>query len=520
MKRTVEIYDTTLRDGAQGEGINFSVADKLRIAEKLDQFGVHYIEGGWPGSNPRDMEFFRLAKRRKFRNARLAAFTMTRRKGIAVEKDDLLRQMLEAETPVVTIVGKTWLLHVTEVLRVTPDENIAMIADTVRFFKDHGRTVVYDAEHSFDGFKDQPDYALATWRAAEEAGADCIALCDTNGGCLPGEIARITAQAKAGLKGAVGIHTHNDAGFGVANAIAAIEAGASQVQGTINGYGERTGNCNLTSIIPTLHFKMGFRGVPAKSLPKLRELSQFVDEIANLRPDPRQPWVGATAFAHKGGMHVHAVERVVSSYEHITPESVGNERRVLVSDMSGRSNLLAKARELKLKLAPDAPEVKTILARIKELESQGYEFEAAEASLALLIRGILEHNPELLFTVEGYHVSMRSNGNQSLCEATVKLRVGDQHAHTVADGDGPVNALDGALRLALVRFFPQLRKITLIDYKVRIIDSVTGTAARTRVLITSSDGQREWGTVGVSENIITASLQALVDSMEYALLRG
>ena len=520
MKRLVEIYDTTLRDGAQGEGINFSVADKLRIAEKLDQFGVHYIEGGWPGSNPKDMEFFQLARKRRFRNAQLAAFTMTRRKGIAAERDDLLRQMLEAETPVVTIVGKTWLLHVTEVLRASPDENLAMIRDSVRFFKDHGKRVIYDAEHSFDGFEDEPDYALATWKAAQEAGADCVVLCDTNGGRLPGEIARTTAHACAKLEGPVGIHTHNDAGFGVANAIAAVEAGAMQVQGTINGYGERTGNCNLISVIPSLHFKMSLRCVPARSLPKLRELSQFVDEMANLRPDPRQPWVGSTAFAHKGGMHVHAVERIVSSYEHIAPEAIGNERRVLVSDMSGRSNLLAKARELKLKLAPDAPEVKIILGKIKELESQGYEFEAAEASLALLIRGILEHNPELLFTVEGYHVSMRSNGPNSVCESTVKLRVGHELAHTVAEGDGPVNALDAALRLALSRFFPKLRKIKLTDYKVRIIDSVTGTAARTRVLIISSDGRREWGTVGVSENIITASLQALVDAMEYALLRA
>jgi len=520
MKRLVEIYDTTLRDGAQGEGINFSVADKIRIAEKLDHFGVHFIEGGWPGSNPKAMEFFQLASRRRFKNARLAAFSMTRRKGVAVENDDLMRQMLAAETPVVTIVGKSWLLHVTEVLRATPDENIAMIADTIRFMKDQGKTVIYDAEHSFDGFKDQPDYALATWKAAQDAGASCIVLCDTNGGCLPTEIGRITGLVRERLSAPIGIHTHNDAGFGVANAIAAIEAGASQVQGTINGYGERTGNCNLTSVIPSLHFKMGMRGVPARSLPKLRELSQFVDEIANLRPDPRQPWVGTTAFAHKGGMHVHAVERVVHSYEHITPEAVGNVRRVLVSDMSGRSNLLAKARELKVRLAPDAPEVKSILTRIKELESQGYEFEAAEASLALLIRGITKREPKLLFTVEGYHVSMRASGPSSICEATVKLSVDGQHAHTVAEGDGPVNALDGALRAALVRFYPQLGKVKLIDYKVRIIDSVTGTAARTRVLITSSDGRREWGTVGVSENIITASLQALVDSMEYALLRS
>jgi len=519
MKPDVEIYDTTLRDGSQGEGINFSVTDKLRIAERLDAFGIQYIEGGWPGSNPRDMEFFAQARQRKFKHAKLAAFSMTRRKGVAVEKDELMRQMLEAETPVVTIVGKTWLLHVTEVLRATPDENLAMIADSVRFFKDHGKIVFYDAEHSFDGYKDEPGYSLATWQAAEKAGADGIVLCDTNGGCLPAEIARITALAKSQLTARIGIHTHNDCGFGVANAIAGVEAGATQVQGTINGYGERTGNCNLTSVIPSLHFKMKLSCVPEKSLAKLRELSHFVDEIANIKPDPRQPWVGTTAFAHKGGMHVHAVGRVVNSYEHINPEAVGNSRRVLVSDMSGRSNVLVKAKELGFQVDAGTPELKTILARIKDLESQGCEFEAAEASLALLIQKHLEHR-ELPFTVEGYHVSMRGNGQASVCEATVKVRVGDKEAHTVADGDGPVNALDSALRLALGKFFPQLKKVTLTDYKVRIIDTGTGTAAKTRVLIASTDGKSEWGTVGVSENIITASLQALVDSMEYALMRG
>ncbi len=519
MKPAIEIYDTTLRDGSQGEGINFSVADKLRIAERLDQFGVHYIEGGWPGSNPKDIEFFALAKRRRFRRARLAAFSMTRRKGIAVERDPSLQQLLEAETPVITIVGKTWLLHVREVLRVKPDENLGMISDTIAFFKAHGRTVIYDAEHSFDGYADEPEYALATWRAAERAGADRVVLCDTNGGRLPREIAEITALACRKLAVPIGIHTHDDCGLGVANAIAAVEAGATQVQGTINGYGERTGNCNLTSAIPTLHFKLGKRTVLAGSLPKLRDLSVFVDEIANVKPDGRQPWVGAAAFAHKGGMHVHAVERVVRSYEHIQPEAVGNTRRVLVSDMSGRSNLLAKARELGFHLAPDAPEVRAILGRVKELENQGYEFEAAEASLALLIRGILEHNPELLFTVEGYHASIRRDGANSVCEAAVKVRVGARQAHTVAEGEGPVNALDGALREGLAKFFPRVGKVRLTDYKVRIIDTGTGTAAKTRVLIQSSDGSHEWGTVGVSENIITASLQALVDSMEYALLR-
>jgi 2-isopropylmalate synthase len=519
MKPAVEIYDTTLRDGSQGEGINFSAQDKIRIAEKLDAFGVHYIEGGWPGSNPKDMEFFKQAAKRKWKNAKISAFSMTRRKGMAVEKDELMRNILEAKTPVVTIVGKTWLLHVTEVLRAKPDENLAMISDTVRYLKDHGKIVIYDAEHSFDGYADEPDYALATWQAAEKAGADCIALCDTNGGRLPKEIAAVTALANSKLRCRVAIHTHDDCGFGVANAIAGIEAGATQVQGTINGIGERTGNCNLVSVIPTLELKMGLRCLPEKSLAKLKELSEFVNEVANIRHDPRAPWVGQTAFAHKGGMHVHAIDRVARSYEHINPQAVGNFRRVLVSDMSGRTNILLKAKELGFNLDPEAPETRAITSKVKELEGQGYEYEAAEASLALLMRGILDHNPELLFTVEQYHASMRRDAKESVCEATVKVRVGDKTSHTVAEGDGPVNALDGALRRALVNFFPKLKGIQLTDYKVRIINGATGTAAKTRVLIMSSDGKREWGTVGVSSNIIEASLQALVDSMEYALLR-
>ena len=516
MKPQIEIYDTTLRDGSQGEGINFSVADKLRIAEKLDSFGVHYIEGGWPGSNPKDLEFFKQAARRKWKHAKIAAFSMTRRKGVAVESDDLMRQILEAETPVVCIVGKTWLLHVTEVLRATPEENLAMIGDTVKFLKDHGKMVFYDAEHSFDGFKDEPEYALATWQAAEKAGADCIVLCDTNGGCLPGEISKITALAKSKLNKRIGIHTHDDSGVGVANALAALEAGATQVQGTINGYGERTGNCNLISVIPLVHFKMKKLGVPAKSLPKLKELSEFVDEIANMRHNPRQPWVGQTAFAHKGGMHVHAIDRISRSYEHIQPEAVGNSRRVLISDMSGRSNILMKAVELGFKLKPDTAEVKTIIARVKELENAGYEYEAAEGSLALLIGKILKHR-EPSFTIDTYHVSMRRDAKESVCEATVRVRVGKKIHHEVAEGAGPVNALDGALRSALAKSFPKLKRVTLTDYKVRILDSGTGTAAKTRVLIQSADGRREWGTVGVNENIIEASLEALVDSMEFAL---
>jgi 2-isopropylmalate synthase len=518
MKPEIEIYDTTLRDGSQGEGINFSVQDKLHIAARLDSFGVHYIEGGWPGSNPKDIEFFNQAKLKKFRRAKLAAFGSTRRKDIAAPDDEQVRLLLEAETPVVTIFGKTWLLHVKKVLRTTPDENLAMIADTVGFLKEHGKFVVYDAEHAFDGFKDNAAYALATCAAAEKAGADIIVLCDTNGGTLPAEIAKITAAARAKLRGRIGIHTHDDIGLGVANALAALEAGATHVQGTINGYGERTGNCNLTSVIPNVALKLRKSSVPAASLPQLKELSQFVDEIANFRHNPRQPWVGSAAFSHKGGTHVNAVQKIFSSYEHIDPAAVGNARNVLISDLAGRSNIVMKARELGIKLDNDTPELRQILARVKALEHQGYEFEAAGGSLAVLIRKTLYHET-LPFEIKGYHVSVRRQKGASVCEASVKVQVDGKSSHTLAEGDGPVNALDSALREALARFYPRVKKIRLTDYKVRILDSTTGTAAKTRVLIQSSDGHEEWGTVGVSDNIIEASLDALVDSMEFRLLK-
>ncbi len=518
MQPEVEIYDTTLRDGSQGEGINFSVADKLRIAERIDAFGIHYVEGGWPGSNPKDVEFFAQAKRRKFKYARLAAFGSTRRKKVAVESDDQVRLLLESETPVVTIFGKTWPLHVKEVLHTTLEENLAMIADTVRYLKDHGKFVVYDAEHAFDGYKDDAEYALATWQAAEKAGADVVTLCDTNGGCLPAEIELITRAGRERLSVRLGIHTHNDAGLGVANALAAVAAGATHVQGTINGYGERTGNCNMTSVMPLLEVKMGKRCLPGGALTKLRELSQFVDEIANLRHDSRQPWVGATAFAHKGGMHVNAVEKTARSYEHVDPAVVGNTRRILISDQSGRSNIVLKARELGFEITAETPELRALLTEIKELEHAGYEFEAAEGSLALLIRKSLRRE-EAPFQVHAYHVSMRRDAQNSICEATVKVRVGAESSHTVAEGDGPVNALDSALRAGLVKFYPQLKKVQLSDYKVRILDSKTGTAAKTRVLIESTDGKNEWGTVGVSDNIVEASLRALCESLEYFLTK-
>ena len=369
----------------QSQGHRVFRAGAAQEIQKFDAFGVHYIEGGWPGSNPKDIEFFAQAKNKKFKNARLAAFGSTRKKGVPVEQDDQVRLLIEAETPVVTIFGKTSMLHVKEVLRCTPEENLAMIGDTVKFLKDHGKFVIYDAEHCFDGYKLDPEYAVATWQAAEKAGADFVVLCDTNGGCLPGEVAAITKVALGKLNCKVGIHTHDDIGLGAANALAALDAGAVHVQGTINGYGERTGNCNLTSVIPCIALKMKKTCVPAKSLPKLKEMSQFVDEIANMRHSPRQPWVGSAAFAHKGGMHVNAVQKLSASYEHIDPAVVGNQRTVLVSDLSGRSNIVMKAQELGFKLVNDTPELKQILHHVKELENQGYEFEAAEASLALLI---------------------------------------------------------------------------------------------------------------------------------------
>jgi len=515
----IDIYDTTLRDGTQGTGVTFSVADKLRIAERLDAFGVHFIEGGWPGSNPRDIEFFAEAKRRTFSRAKLAAFGSTRRKDVRVENDDQVKLLVDAATPVVTIFGKTSLLHVREVLQTTPEENLAMIGDTVRHLKSHGLFVVYDAEHCFDGFKEDRAHALATLQAAERAGADVVVLCDTNGGSLPEEVAEITRTARGGLKVRVGIHTHDDVGLGLANALASIAAGATHVQGTINGYGERTGNCNLTSVIPTLHFKMRKSSVPEESLARLTELSQFVDETANLRPNPRLPWVGAAAFSHKGGTHVNAVQKVLNSYEHIDPAKIGNTRHVLVSDLAGRSNIVMKAKELGFDLSGGTPHLAAMLKKIKDLEHAGYEFEAADGSLTLLIRRFLKvETPP--FTVDAYHVSMRSDGRSSVCEATVKVSVAGETAHTVADVDGPVNALDAALRSALSKFYPQLQPVRLTDYKVRIIDSRSGTAATTRVLIVSSDGAGEWGTIGVHENIVEASLQALVDSLEYALSRA
>ena len=517
--KPVTIYDTTLRDGTQGTGISFSILDKIRVAQRLDAFGVDFIEGGWPGSNPRDAAFFAEAAKLTWKNARIAAFGSTRRGGIAVEADAQVRVLLEAQTPVVTIVGKTWLLHVTEVLGVTADENLAMISDTVAFLKKNGREVFYDAEHFFDSYKDNPEYSLKTLHAARDAGADVLVLCDTNGGSLPEEISRITAEVIQDLKCPVGIHTHNDCGLGVANALAAIRSGASQIQGTINGYGERVGNCNLTTAIATLQVKMGLTCVP--DLSQLREVSRFVDELANVPQDIRAPYVGTAAFTHKGGLHVHAVQKISRSYEHMDPTLVGNSQTILVSDMSGQSNILAKAAELGFSFQKGAPEVASILKKVKESEALGYEFEAADASFDLLIRRTLgETKP--LFDLKEYHCSFRQSGDHDLttCEATVKLQVAGVAENTVDEGDGPVNALDAALRKALKPFYGWIDSVRLTDYKVRIIDGTRGTAARTRVLIVSTDGHNTWGTVGVSDNIIEASWLALVDSYEFHSLRN
>lgn len=518
MNKTVMLYDTTLRDGTQGEGINFSSLDKIRIAQKLDDFGIDYIEGGWPGSNPKDVAFFEAAEKVAWKHAKIAAFGSTRRKNTAVDEDPQVALLLAAHTPVITFFGKSWRLHVTEILGTTPEENQAMIRDTTAYLKKHGREVIYDAEHFFDGYKDDPGHALATLFAARDGGADWVVLCDTNGGTLPDEVGEITEKVVKELGISVGIHTHDDSGVAVANALSAIRGGATQVQGTINGYGERVGNCNLTSVIPNLQLKMNRPVVP--ELHRLREVSLFVDDLANYAHNPRAPYVGQTAFAHKGGMHVNAVQKVARSFEHIPPREVGNSQRILISELSGQSNVLMKAEELGIHLEKGSEQARAILAAVKQQEQDGREFEAAEASFELLIRKQLEsYRP--FFKLHEYHCTFRRDGdrNYDTCAATVKVSVNGHDEYMVAEGDGPVNALDAALRKALKPFYPMIDEMELADYKVRIVDSHMGTAAKTRVLILSSDQHDSWGTVGVSYNIIQASWRALVDSVEYFLMR-
>ncbi|MFO0810170.1 MAG: citramalate synthase [Gemmataceae bacterium] len=513
----VFVYDTTLRDGSQGEGVNFSLQDKLLITKKLDELGVDFIEGGYPLSNPKDFEYFRAVKTLALKHAQVAAFGMTRRKNAKPEDDVCLKALLDAETSLVTIVGKTWDLHVTEVLGTTLDENLRMIADSVAYCRAAGRTVFYDAEHFFDGHAANADYALATLRAAANAGAEVVILCDTNGGSLPERVASATAAARAAVRCAVGIHTHNDGDLATANTLAAVAQGATQVQGTINGIGERCGNADLVSAVANLALKLGRDVLRPDSLPRLTELSRYVYEVANMNFRPGQPFVGASAFAHKGGMHTHAVSKLAASYEHIDPESVGNERRILVSELSGQSTILAKT--TKYAVTHDKALMAKILTQVQDLEHAGYEFEAAEASFDLLVKkaaGLYEPWFERL----AYRVNIEAAvSGEPVTEATVKLRVGGAVEHTVCEGDGPVNALDGALRKALTATHPQLGEMQLVDYKVRVVNARAGTAARVRVVIESRDADAVWGTVGVSENVIEASWLALCDAVEYKLFK-
>ena len=519
MATAVKIYDTTLRDGTQGEGISFSVTDKLLIAQKLDAFGVDYIEGGFPGSNPRDITFFQEAKNLKLKHARLAAFGSTRRAGAKADEDAQLRTLLESGMPVMTIVGKTWTLHVTEILRTTLEENLAMIEDSARYLVAQGREVIYDAEHYFDGYKSDPDYALRTLAAALRGGASNLTLCDTNGGTLVDEFKDIVGRAvKEFGADKVGVHCHNDGGLGVALTLAGVGAGATLVQGTMNGYGERVGNANMATVLPNLFLKMDRTARCAANLTQLRDLSLFFDELANLRPDPKAPFVGQSAFAHKGGLHANAAQKVARSYEHIDPALVGNRTRVLVSDMAGRSSLALKAKELGLDLDEKRPEMKGLIEELKEREFRGYEYEAADASFRLLVEKHLGQR-RAFFEVESYRVMVERHGADLWSEATVKLTVAGESIHTVAEDTGPIGALDKALRLALEKTFPQIRSVALRDYKVRILENTGNTSARTRVLIESGDGAQIWGTVGVSDNIIDASWEALRESVEYKLSR-
>ncbi|MBS1251808.1 MAG: (R)-citramalate synthase [Anaerolineales bacterium] len=516
--RTVDIYDCTLRDGTQGEGVAFSVDDKIRITRRLDELGVHYIEGGWPGSNPRDAGYFERAKDLELKNAKVTAFGMTRRANLAVEDDPNLQSLLDAETPVTTVVGKTWTLHVRDVLRTTLDENLRMIQESVAYLKSHDKRVVYDAEHFFDGYKADPEYALETLRAAQAGRADVVVLCDTNGGTMPWEIESITREMGRQIDVPLGVHTHDDSGVGVANTLAGVRAGATHVQGTINGYGERVGNANLCAIIPDLKLKMGLDCVTDEQLRNLTETSRYVSELANLTHNYRQAYVGASAFAHKGGIHVAAVMRNVDSYQHIEPKLVGNNKRVLVSDLSGRGNVLYKASEFGLEDV-DKESAAQVVERIKELENEGFTFESAEASVDMMLRRTQPDYAPPFQLVDFMVVVEHREGRGLLAEATVKVRIDGAVVHTAAEGNGPVNALDAALRKALLPSYPQLMDFQLIDYKVRILDSEEGTAAKTRVLIDTSSGYKQWSTVGASTNIIAASWRALVDSVEYGLLR-
>ena len=524
---TIYIYDTTLRDGAQREGLALSIEDKLRIARRLDALGVPFIEGGWPGANPKDVQFFWQLKETPLIQAQVTAFCSTRRPGQVAAEDTMLQPVLSAGTEWITLFGKSWDLHVTTGLQTTLAENLAMIDDTIRYFCSQGRRVIYDAEHWFDGYRANPDYALQTLAIAVTAGAEWLVLCDTNGGTLPQEVSAVVTIVHTWLqtfpepRPQLGIHTHNDSGTAVANAMAAVAAGATMVQGTINGYGERCGNANLCTLIPNLQLKLGYPCIAPARLETLAETSRFISEVVNLAPDDHAPYVGRSAFAHKGGIHVSAVEREPKTYEHIDPAAVGNSRRIVVSDQAGLSNVLVKARSFGLRLERHDPASRQLLNRLKTLEHEGYQFEAAEASFELLMREALGDRPRF-FDLKGFHLNCQHQGNgtdhssQSL--ATIKVAVEGEDILAAAEGNGPVAALDAALRKALLNFYPAIAHFHLYDYKVRIIDSGAGTAAKTRVLVESGDGAQRWTTLGVSTNIIEASYQAVTEGLEYGLM--
>lgn len=514
----VYLYDTTLRDGTQREGISLSVDDKLKIARRLDEVGLHYIEGGWPGSNPKDAKFFERAHNLYLENAKLAAFGSTAHKDTHPDDDDNIQALLEAGTPVITLVGKSWDLHVSDVLVTTLENNLEMIGKSVAYFKSRSKEVVYDAEHFFDGYKAKPAYALATLRAAAENGADVLVLCDTNGGVMPWEIEEIVRAVAAHVDTSIGIHAHDDGGCAVANTLAAVKAGAVHVQGTLNGYGERVGNANLCTIIPDLQLKMGKACLPPESLTQLTKLSYFVAEVANLPHDKHLPYVGDSAFAHKGGIHVAAMRKNEASYQHINPALVGNQRRTVVSELSGRGNVLDKADQFGHEV--DHTQARQVLDQVKSLESQGFTFESAEASINIMLQHTRPDYHPPFELVDFMVLVEHRQGRGILAEATVKVRIGDRVVHTAAEGNGPVNALDAALRKALLDVYPELTDVRLDDYKVRILDSENGTEAIVRVLIDTKNGSRRWSTVGASTNIIEASWRALADSLEYALLNG
>ncbi|MBM3278401.1 MAG: citramalate synthase [Candidatus Handelsmanbacteria bacterium] len=518
MSDTIEIYDSTLRDGAQAEGITYSLEDKLLIARRLDQLGVHYIEGGWPNpTNPKDLSFFREAAKLNLR-ARVTAFGSTRRADRRPAEDEILNTLLRAETQSVCIFGKSWTLHVEAALRIPLDENLRLIEDSVAYLVGQGREVIYDAEHFFDGHQADPQYALQTLRAAQRGGARLLVLCDTNGGTLPRDVESILRQVKEQVAHPFGIHTHNDAGMGAANSVVAVELGAVQVQGVFNGYGERCGNANLCTLLPTLELKLGKRTIGREKLRELMDLSRFLSEIANVYHDHRQPYVGESAFAHKGGVHIDAMLKDPRCYEHCDPEAVGNERRFLVSDQSGGSTIASKLAQVCPGLNKRDPLAQKMLAEVKRLEHEGYQFEAAEGSFELLARRAMDAYQDQ-FRLVNFRTITHSAPGLASAEAILKVEAGGQVHHTVAEGDGPVNALDQALRKALEPLFPCLRQVHLEDYKVRVLSSSDGTAARVRVLIESSDGRDSWGTVGVSENIIEASWIALADSLHFKLMR-